>query len=69
MDALPDAYIRGMLRGIVPFEVTIARIEGKLKLSQNRPPGDQERVTEALWRRADGHDTELAQMMRTIRGG
>jgi predicted FMN-binding regulatory protein PaiB len=30
-----------MMRGIVAFEIPIDRLEGKAKLSQNRPAGDQ----------------------------
>src|SRR6185295_2744623 len=33
---LPDDYVDKMMRAIVGFEIEIARIEGKLKLSQNR---------------------------------
>lgn len=42
-DAPPD-FIAGMLRGIVGFELPIARLEGKWKMSQNRPAADRERV-------------------------
>jgi predicted FMN-binding regulatory protein PaiB len=36
-----------MMRGIVAFGL-IDRLEGKAKLSQNRPAGDQARVRAAL---------------------
>ena len=36
------------MRGIVAFEIPIDRLEGKAKLSQNRPAGDQARVRAAL---------------------
>ncbi len=45
---LPEPYLRGMLGGIIGFELTIERIEGKHKLSQNRPPADRQRVIAAL---------------------
>ena len=41
MDGQPPAYIEGMLKGIVGFEIPIARLEGKFKLSQNRSTADQ----------------------------
>jgi transcriptional regulator len=48
MAGLPDSYVDGMVRGIVAFEIPITRLEGKAKLSQNRPAGDQARVRAAL---------------------
>jgi len=46
-DAPPD-YINGQLRGIVGVELTIATVEAKHKLSQNRSAGDQASVAAAL---------------------
>ena len=46
-DAPPD-YINGQLRGIVGVELTIATVEAKHKLSQNRSDEDQAGVVEAL---------------------
>ncbi len=37
----PDDFIRGMLRGIVGFALPVARLEGKWKMSQNRPLQDR----------------------------
>ena len=37
----PSAYIDGQLRGIVGLEISIHRVEGKAKLSQNRSDSDQ----------------------------
>ncbi|HWA95954.1 MAG TPA: FMN-binding negative transcriptional regulator [Terracidiphilus sp.] len=42
--ALPEGFKRTMLAGIVGFRMPIARIEGKFKLSQNRPAGDRDRI-------------------------
>ena len=41
---LPAGYRRTMLAGIVGFRIPIARIEGKFKLSQNRPEGDRQNI-------------------------
>ena len=46
-DAPPD-YINGQLRGIVGVELTIATVEAKHKLSQNRSDEDQAGVVEGL---------------------
>lgn len=41
-------FVNGMMRAIVNFRIPITRIEGKFKLSQNRPEVDRARVTAAL---------------------
>jgi transcriptional regulator len=45
--SLPDGYRRTMLAGIVGFRIPILRIEGKFKLSQNRPELDRRAVQES----------------------
>jgi transcriptional regulator len=54
--ALPADYRRGMLAGIVGFELPLTRIEGKFKLGQNRSAAD--RVGTVAGLRADGPDAE-----------
>jgi transcriptional regulator len=44
----PAEFIRSQLRGIVGLRLPIARIEGKRKLSQNRPAGDRRGVAAGL---------------------
>jgi transcriptional regulator len=58
-DAPPD-YIDGMLKGIVGVELSITRIEGKWKASQNRSASDQQGVADGL--RRDGHE-DMARVM------
>jgi transcriptional regulator len=50
-----------MPRGVITFRMEISRIEGKAKLSQNKPRAERERVIEGL--KADGrHD--VAHLMQ-----
>lgn len=44
----PEEFIRAQLKGIVGVEIEIAEIEGKWKVSQNRPVGDREGVAAGL---------------------
>ncbi|MDR3514885.1 MAG: FMN-binding negative transcriptional regulator [Azospirillaceae bacterium] len=44
----PADFIESMLRGIIGFELTISRLEGKSKLSQNRSPWDRAAVAAGL---------------------
>jgi transcriptional regulator len=58
-----DEYLERMLRGIVGFRIEIDRLEGKWKLSQNRPAEQRERVRHAL-RDQGGVDAEaIADLM------
>ena len=50
IDDAPDAFIAGMLKGIVSFELAIDRLEGKWKMSQNRPAEDRAGVVAGLKR-------------------
>jgi transcriptional regulator len=44
----PESYIQSQLRGIIGVEIPISSIEGKWKVSQNRPEADRRGVAEGL---------------------
>ena len=44
----PEKYIDGQLGGIVGLEITVTRVEGKSKLSQNRSEADRRGVVAGL---------------------
>ena len=56
----PAAYVSSMLQMIVGFEIEVERLEGKFKLSQNRP-AEVPRVIAAL---EGARQPELASLMR-----
>ena len=60
VDDAPDAYIAAQIKGIVGVEIEIAEIEGKWKVSQNRPEADISRVADGLGDASDPHSN--AQM-------
>ena len=60
MSQLPPAYVDSMLKMIVGFEIEVERLEGKFKLSQNRP-AEIPRVIEAL---EGAGESALAGLMR-----
>jgi transcriptional regulator len=64
MGALPKAYVDGMLGGIVGVELAVSRLEGKFKLSQNRPAADRPRIAAALDERDDADSRAVAALMR-----
>jgi transcriptional regulator len=53
----PDAFVAAQIKGIIGVEIPIARIEGKWKVSQNRPAIDRTGVAEGL--RGNGDDAEV----------
>jgi len=59
----PEDYIAMMLKGIIGFEIDIARIEGKWKLSQNRSAADQASLVEALRHSAGENASAIASLM------
>ncbi len=62
--ALPPDYQDKMLSAIVGFEIEITRLEGKFKLSQNRPEGDRPLVIEALEQVGSDDALGVAALMR-----
>ena len=64
MQDLPEAYLEGMLKGIVGLDIAVTRLEGKYKLSQNRPAADRRLVIAALARRNDADSLAVARLMR-----
>jgi transcriptional regulator len=58
----PADFIEGMLKGIVGFSLPIARLEGKWKMSQNRPAEDRTGVVNGL--EADGREDVAALIPR-----
>ena len=50
---LSNGFRAGMMNGIVGFEMTVTRLEGKYKLSQNRSQTDQQNVSKALLQSSD----------------
>ena len=45
---MPDDYVARQLKGIVGLEITIMRLEGKWKVSQNRDAADRRGVSRGL---------------------
>lgn len=48
VDDAPPEYIDNLLNAIAGIEIPVARLEGKWKVSQNRPAADRAGIAEAL---------------------
>jgi transcriptional regulator len=64
--SLPDGFRRSMLAGIVGFRIPIARLEGKFKISQNRPESDRRAVHAAHAAGTPDQQALAAWMQRLI---
>ncbi|MFC3724481.1 FMN-binding negative transcriptional regulator [Neoaquamicrobium sediminum] len=61
----PDAFIGAQLRGIVGLRLPIARLQGKRKMSQNRPETDRIGVAAGLAESEKAGDRTVAAMIPT----
>jgi transcriptional regulator len=62
----PESYLAVMARGIVGLKLTITRLEGKAKMSQNREPRDRAGVVRGLGQRAQGQDAAAAALVEKL---
>lgn len=61
-----DAFITGLVRGILAFRLVPQRIDAKAKLSQNRPAADRAGVIAGLTASAFPGDHDLAIAMQAL---
>ena len=64
VEDLPEAYIEGMVKGIIGLDIVVSRLEGQFKLSKNRPAADRPRVIAALEQGGDENSLAVAKLMR-----
>ncbi len=64
----PAAFVEAQLKGIVGVEIKVARIAGKWKVSQNRPPADRAGVAAGLEDAGEAGSLGMARLVRD-RGG
>jgi transcriptional regulator len=62
----PAGYVDELLKNIVGIEMSIARLEGKWKVSQNRPAADQDGAIEGLLQQGDDLSKAMARLIRSV---
>lgn len=62
-ESQPEGYRRGKLRGIVGLRMTVLRLEGKIKMNQNRSAVDREGVVAGLRARGGAEDVLVADLV------
>ena len=60
----PEDYIERLLSGIVGLEMTLTRIEGKWKVSQNQPDINRDGVVRGLEEIGDDTSLAMAQLVK-----
>ena len=65
----PSTYVDGQLRGIVGIELTVTKVEGKAKLSQNRSEADREGVVTGLRETGRADEQPVADSMAAALDG
>jgi transcriptional regulator len=68
VDDAPDDFVADMLKGIVGVALPVTRLEGKRKMSQNRPPADREGVIAGLRAESAMDSDAVADIVETILG-
>lgn len=63
IDDAPQAFIDGMCRAIIGFEITLNRIEGKWKMSQNKSAHDRMGVMNGLRAQGDSVGQVMADLV------
>jgi transcriptional regulator len=61
---LSDGFRDGMMNGIVGFEMTVTRLEGQYKLSQNRSQVEQQNVSNKLLQSSDSAAHAVGAQMK-----
>jgi transcriptional regulator len=59
----PPEFIAGQLKAIIGFRLPIERLEGKWKLSQNRPPADRQGAIDGLLSEGGAPEAAIARRM------
>ena len=65
-EGLPEQYRVKMMNGIVAFEIEVADLQAKKKLSQNRSELERENIINSLGKSPDTNEREIAAYMNKL---
>ncbi len=65
-ESLTDKYKKGMMKGIVAFEIEVVDLQGQKKLSQNKTAAERQRISEHLEKSENTVETAIAQHIREL---
>lgn len=61
---LPEKFKKGMMRGVVAFELQVSDLQGQQKLSQNKSVTERERIVRQLEKSSNTLEKDLAKYVR-----
>lgn len=65
-ESLSDKFKKGMIRGIVAFELEITDLQGQKKLSQNKTETERHRITEHLSKSENTVEKDIADYIKKL---
>lgn len=65
-DSLPDKFKKGMMRGIVAFELEITDLQGQKKLSQNKTEVERKRIVEHLGKSENTTEKDITDYIKKL---
>ncbi|MBC9933049.1 FMN-binding negative transcriptional regulator [Chitinophaga qingshengii] len=65
-NSLPDKFKKGMIRGIVAFEIAVTDLQGQKKLSQNKTAVEKQRIIAHLEKSENSVETAIADYIREL---
>lgn len=65
-NSLSDKFKKGMMRGIVAFELEVTDLQGQKKLSQNKTEAERQRIVEHLEKTNNSVENDLATYIRKL---
>jgi len=66
-DSLTEKFKRGMMQGIVAFEMNISNLQGKKKLSQNKSEQERKNIVSHLENSNNAVERELAPFIKNLK--
>lgn len=64
--SLPDKFKRGMIKGIVAFQLEVTDLQGQSKLSQNKTDAERERIVKHLETSKNSVEKDIASYIKTL---
>ncbi|GAB3012896.1 protease synthase/sporulation negative transcriptional regulator PaiB [Niabella terrae] len=65
-ESLSDKFKKGMIRGIVVFEMEVTDLQGQMKLSQNKKETERHRIAEHLAKSEHTAERDIAGYIRKL---
>lgn len=65
-ESLPEKFKKGMMKGIVAFELEVSDLQGQKKLSQNKTETERNRIAERLSKSGNTLERDIAERINEL---